>query len=133
VQDFTYDQLPARMVFGPGRARTELADEIDRLGAEWVLVIASTRDVDRVAALTGPLGTRVAATFTGVREHVPLPTAEAARAAAAEARADALLAIGGGSTTGVAKAVALTVADPGCRRAHHVLRLGGHGGVGADG
>jgi maleylacetate reductase len=112
VQDFTYDQLPARIVFGPGKARTELADEIARLGGKRVLVIASTRDADRIAALTAPLGTRVAATFTAVREHVPLPTAEAARAAATEARADALLAIGGGSTIGAAKAVALTARIP---------------------
>jgi alcohol dehydrogenase class IV len=112
VQDFTYDQLPARIVFGPGRARTALADEITRLGVERVLVIASTRDADRVAALTAPLGARVAGTFTAVREHVPLPTAEAARAAAADVRADALLAIGGGSTTGAAKAVALTARIP---------------------
>ena len=112
MQDFTYDQLPARIVFGPGRARTALADEITRLGVERVLVIASTRDADRVAALTAPLGARVAGTFTAVREHVPLPTAEAARAAAADARADAVLAIGGGSTTGAAKAVALTARIP---------------------
>ncbi len=112
MQDFIYDQLPARIVFGPGRARTELAGEIARLGAERVLVIASTRDADRIAAIIAPLGARVAGTFTAVREHVPLPTAEAARAAAAEARADAVLAIGGGSTTGAAKAVALTARIP---------------------
>ncbi len=112
VQDFTYDQLPARIVFGPGRARTELADEIGRLGARRVLLIASTRDADRVSTLTAPLGTRVAGTFTAVRAHVPLPTAEAARAAAAEVRADAVLAIGGGSTIGAAKAVALTARIP---------------------
>jgi len=112
MQEFTYEQLPARIVFGRGRARTALADEVARLGAERVLVIASTRDADRVAALTAPLGSRVAGTFTAVREHVPLPTAEAARAAAAEVRADAVLAIGGGSTTGAAKAVALTARIP---------------------
>jgi maleylacetate reductase len=112
VQDFTFDQLPARIVFGPGAARTALADEIDRLGVERVLVIASTRDAERVATLTAPLGTRVAGTFTAVREHVPLATAEAARAAAADARADAVLAIGGGSTVGAAKAVALTARIP---------------------
>jgi uncharacterized protein YjbJ (UPF0337 family) len=64
--------------------------------------------VERVAAITAPLGGRVAGSFTAVREHVPLPTAEAARAAAKEVDADALLAIGGGSTVGAAKAVALT-------------------------
>jgi maleylacetate reductase len=112
VHDFVYDQLPTRIVFGAGKARAALADEIDRLGAERVLVIASTRDGERVATLTAPLGDRLAGTFTAVREHVPLPTAEAARTAATEARADLVLAIGGGSTTGAAKAVALTARIP---------------------
>ena len=83
MHHFTFDQLAARIVFGAGRARTDLAGEISRLGAERVLVIASTRDAERVATLVEPLGDLVAGTFTAVREHVPLPTAEAARAAAA--------------------------------------------------
>ena len=47
-----------------------------------------------------------------MREHVPLPTAEAARDAAAAAGAELLLAIGGGSTIGAAKAVAMTARLP---------------------
>jgi maleylacetate reductase len=109
---FTYEQLPQRVVFGLDAARTALATEIERLGALRVLVIASTRDAERVAALLAPLGGRVAGTFTEVREHVPLPTAEAARAAAKAADADLLLAIGGGSTVGAAKAVAMTARLP---------------------
>jgi alcohol dehydrogenase class IV len=105
-----YDALPGRVVFGVGAARTELTAEVDRLGAAKVLLIASARDADRVRSLTAPLGDRVAATFTDVREHVPVATAEAARAAAAGV--DAVLAIGGGSTTGAAKAVALTTRLP---------------------
>src|SRR6476661_6314253 len=89
-----------------------MGPEIDRLGARRVLAIASTRDAERVAALLAPLGGRVVGTFTEVREHVPLPTAEAARDAAAAAGADLLLAIGGGSTIGAAKAVALTARLP---------------------
>jgi maleylacetate reductase len=65
-----------------------------------------------VAAILTPLGERVVGTFTEVREHVPLATAEAARAAAKTADADLLLAIGGGSTVGAAKAVALTARLP---------------------
>jgi alcohol dehydrogenase class IV len=112
MPSFVHDQLPARVVFGAGAARTALAGEVERLGATRVLVLASTRDSDRVAALTAPLGDRVAGMFTAVREHVPLPTAEAARAAATETGADVLLAIGGGSTVGAAKAVALTARLP---------------------
>jgi maleylacetate reductase len=43
-----------------------------------------------------------------VRPHVPVPVAESARALAREHGADLLLSLGGGSTTGTAKAVALT-------------------------
>src|SRR4029077_12920474 len=109
---FAYEQLPQRVVFGLDAARTALAPEIDRLGARRVLVIASTRDAERTAALLAPLDRRVVGTFTEVREHVPLPTAEAARAAAKRADADLLLAIGGGSTVGAAKAVAMTARLP---------------------
>ena len=112
VPGFTYDQLPQRVVFGVDAARTAIVPEIDRLGARRVLAIASTRDAERVAALLAPLGGRVVGTFTEVREHVPLPTAEAARDAAAAAGAELLLAIGGGSTIGAAKAVAMTARLP---------------------
>ncbi len=112
MQGFRYAQLPARIVFGAGAARTHMSGEVEQLGATRVLVLASTRLGERVAAVTAPLGDRVAGMFTAVREHVPLPTAEAARAAAKEVDADALLAIGGGSTVGAAKAVALTVRLP---------------------
>ncbi len=105
-----YEALPGRVVFGAGAARTGLAAEVDRLGATAVLLVASTRDADRVRALAAPLGDRVTATFTDVREHVPVATARAARAAAAGA--DAVLAIGGGSAIGAAKAVALTTRLP---------------------
>jgi maleylacetate reductase len=109
---FTYDALPGRVVFGAGAARTRLAGEVERLGAERVLLIASRRAEDTVRALVEPLGSRVAGTFTEVREHVPIETARAVRKAAEEVGADAVLAIGGGSTIGAAKAVALTARIP---------------------
>jgi maleylacetate reductase len=108
VQEFTYETLPARIVFGCGAARSRLAAEVERLGATRLLLVASDRDAERVRALVAPLRERIAATFTAVREHVPVATAEAARALATGVDADAVLAVGGGSTTGAAKAVALT-------------------------
>lgn len=110
MQEFVYDALAARVVFGPGAARTQLAPEIERLGVSRVLLIASERDAERVRALVAPLADRIAATFTAVREHVPVATAEAARGAGAGT--DAVLCVGGGSTIGAAKAVALTARIP---------------------
>lgn len=110
MRAFTYDALPGRIVFGAGAARHQLGAEVERLGATKVLLIASERDAGRVRTLVAPFADRIAATFTAVREHVPVATAEAARAAAEGA--DAVLCIGGGSTVGTAKAVALTTRLP---------------------
>jgi alcohol dehydrogenase class IV len=112
MQGFSHDQLATRVVFGAGTARTALADEIDRLGGQRVLIVASDRDPELVAGLTAPLGGRVAGRFTEVREHVPVATADAARAAAKRIDADVLVAIGGGSAVGAAKAIALTARLP---------------------
>jgi alcohol dehydrogenase class IV len=112
MRTFTYDALPGRVVFGAGAARSSLAAEVDRLGASRVLVIAAPAEAALADELTGPLGDRVAGRFAEVRQHVPVEIAEAARAAAADAGADLLLSIGGGSTTGTAKAVAMTTRLP---------------------
>ena len=104
---FTYDALPGRVVFGAGTSRSGLAAEIHRLGAARLLVIAAEPERALAEDLVRPLGDLVAGWFSEVRAHVPVEVAESARAAAREVGADALLSIGGGSTTGTAKAIAL--------------------------
>jgi alcohol dehydrogenase class IV len=103
---FTYDALPGRVVFANG-ARSRLAQELERLGVSRALVIASQRDEALVAELCGGLGDRVAGRFDEVRPHVPVEVAQRARELAAAVDADCLLALGGGSTIGTAKAIAL--------------------------
>jgi alcohol dehydrogenase class IV len=112
VRHFAYEALPGRVVFGAGAARTRLAGEVERLGARRLLVVAGSSAEAVARELAAPLGERVVEVFTGVREHVPLEVAERARAVAAAVGADALLSVGGGSTTGTAKAVALTTGLP---------------------
>jgi maleylacetate reductase len=100
---FTYDAPPGRVVFGVGSV-DQLGEEVDRLGGRRVLAIAGKRAIDD---LVGRLGGRWAASFTDVQQHVPVEAATRAVAAAADAGADCLVAMGGGSATGLAKAVAL--------------------------
>jgi maleylacetate reductase len=107
MREFEYAAWAARVVFGPGAARTRLAEHVD---GRRVLVIATAQEADLAAELSAPFQDRVAATFTGVRPHVPVEVAQTARDAARGA--DAILSIGGGSTTGTAKAVALTAGLP---------------------
>ncbi|MEU6559353.1 maleylacetate reductase [Nocardia nova] len=107
---FTYDALPGRVVFGAGTARTALRDEVDRLGAQAILLIASDSERDLASRLCARFADRLSGTFSGVRPHVPVEVAERAREAAADS--DLVLSVGGGSTTGTAKAVALTMGLP---------------------
>ncbi len=107
MRRFTYTALPGRVVFGAGAAR-ELAAEVERLGARRVLLIAGEPERALAESLTADVP--VHATFAEVRQHVPVEIAARARAAADGA--DALLSVGGGSTTGTAKAVALETGLP---------------------
>jgi alcohol dehydrogenase class IV len=108
VQDFEYTSLPARVVFGPGSAREKLAPAVDSLKAQRVLVIAAPGEEELARELVAPFAERVGEFFTDVRPHVPVFIADRARAAARRSRGDMILSVGGGSTTGTAKAVALT-------------------------
>jgi maleylacetate reductase len=72
-----------------------------------VLLVATEREKEFVEELAVSLAGRVVGVFTDVRPHVPIEVAWAARSLARESGADCLLSVGGGSTTGTAKAIAL--------------------------
>jgi maleylacetate reductase len=105
---FTYQALPTRVVFAAG-ALEQVGAEVDRLGACRVLVLGSAR---HSSSLLRILGDRVVAVSDNVVMHVPVDVAEQARALAATVQADLVVAIGGGSATGLAKAVTLTSSLP---------------------
>lgn len=99
--------VPERIVFGAGR-EADAAGELVRAGAQRVLLVAQAHHragADRVALA---LGERAAGVFTEVTTQVPIEVAEAARAQARALGVDWVLAHGGGTAIGVAKAVALT-------------------------
>ncbi|MGF1472777.1 MAG: maleylacetate reductase [Rubrobacteraceae bacterium] len=112
MRSFTYNALAGRVVFGAGTSREQLAGEVDRLGVRRVLLVATGHERELAEELARPLGERVSDIFTDVKPHVPVGVAETARKAAREEGADGLLSIGGGSTTGTAKAVALETGLP---------------------
>jgi maleylacetate reductase len=112
MQEFEYEALPVRVVFGRGAARARLADEVDRRGAARALVVASPSEEPLACELAETFAPRVAGVFAGVGPHVPIAVTEAARAQVAEVAADAVFSVGGDSTTGTAKAVALITGLP---------------------
>jgi maleylacetate reductase len=106
---FTADWLGQRVVFADG-ALERLPEEAQRLAAGRVLLIASARGPgDRAAAL---LAGTLAGRFDDVRQHVPADLALAVATEARRIRADAIVSVGGGSATGLAKICALETGRP---------------------
>ena len=103
---FTYQAHPARVIFGAG-ALAQLSAEIDRLGARRALVLCTPGQVASAARVADLLGDRAAGIFAQAAMHVPVETARRAREEARRLGADCAVAIGGGSTTGLGKAIAL--------------------------
>ncbi|WP_156681211.1 maleylacetate reductase [Sphingomonas profundi] len=110
MQPFTYQALPTRVVFGAG-AFARLPEEAAAV-ATRLLVLATPEQAGLAEDAGGRLGDLCAGVFAGAVMHVPVATVDAAEAALRRAGADGLLAIGGGSTTGLAKAIALRTGVP---------------------
>ncbi len=105
MRAFVHDLPSPRVVFGPG-ASQQVPAEVDRLGARRVLLVASARAGGPGAAVGDALGVRLAGRVTEVVMHVPVDVAARAVAAARSAGADLVVTVGGGSATGLGKAVA---------------------------
>ncbi|PWU04414.1 MAG: maleylacetate reductase [Terriglobia bacterium] len=103
---FVYQSWPARVIFGAGCVE-QLPSEIDRLGAGKALVLSTPEQRASGEDVVRRLGNRAAALFDRAVMHVPVETAHAARDQAQRLGADCCVAVGGGSTTGLAKAIAL--------------------------
>ena len=104
---FVHTFLPRRVVFGAGTL-DQVAGEVELLGVRRVLVIATRSAQDAADVVEVELGDRFAGRIDGVAQHVPTEVAEDARTKGREVGADGIVAIGGGSAIGLAKAVALT-------------------------
>ncbi|MFF0157278.1 maleylacetate reductase [Streptomyces sp. NPDC005263] len=107
---FTHETLPQRVVFAAGESPAAVAAEVEALGGSKVMLIAS----DREKELADPIAKEIPVVLRHeeVVMHVPVEVVGRALRAAVGAEADILVSVGGGSTTGLAKAVALTTGLP---------------------
>jgi alcohol dehydrogenase class IV len=109
VRSFVYSGLPSRVVFGAG-AVGKLREEVERLGAKRALLLSTPGRAAMVAAAAK--GLPLAGVFDEVVMHTPVEAANRARDLAKKLDADCCVAIGGGSTIGFGKAIALTSGLP---------------------
>lgn len=106
MKEFVYGSQPSRVVFGAG-ALAHLEREIELLGAHRALVLCTPEQQGQAQMVAERLGGRAAGIFARAVMHVPIETAREARDEARRLGADCAVAIGGGSTTGLGKAIAL--------------------------
>jgi len=108
---FVHDVPASRVVFGNGRL-ADVAAEVERLSCSRAMLVSGAPVAMYAVRVEQQLGARIVARFTDVVMHVPVPVAQQAIALAAREEVDLIIALGGGSSTGMAKAVALETGLP---------------------
>ncbi len=95
-----------RIRFGVGASR-RVADDVRALGCSRALILSTPQQVASAMQTAEDLGPLAAGIFSKAAMHTPIEITTEALAHVAEVRADCIVAVGGGSTTGLGKAVAL--------------------------
>jgi maleylacetate reductase len=103
---FTFPGMTARVIFGAGTL-SQVAAEMQSLGHARGLVLSTSHQADQAQALAASLGTLSAGVFAGAVMHTPTDVTDTAIAAFRDTAADCVISLGGGSTTGLGKAIAL--------------------------
>lgn len=99
--------IPAmRVRFGAG-VRHQVGEEMARLGLSRALILTTPQQADTGAEFATLLGAQSVGVYSKAAMHTPVPISEEATAQAISLGADCLVAVGGGSTTGLGKAIAL--------------------------
>lgn len=102
---FDYSSQPAKIYFGAG-ARARVSGVLGELGCKRALVLSTGFQKPDAEELADALGTLSAGVFSGAAMHTPIHVTEEAMKAVKETGADCVVSLGGGSTTGLGKAIA---------------------------
>lgn len=105
MKPFLYKSSPGRVVFGPGSI-ADVAREIEALGCARALILSTPFQKPDAEALADRIGVLAAGLFTDAAMHTPLEVTDRAMVEFAASGADCVVAIGGGSTIGLGKAIA---------------------------
>ncbi|MEM7709689.1 MAG: maleylacetate reductase, partial [Pseudomonadota bacterium] len=105
MRSFACALHPVRVRFGTDM-NAAIAEEANRLELTRLIVLSTPPQADAAAAVADGLGARVAGRFVEAATHMPVEVTEPAVALAREVSADGLVSFGGGSTTGLSKAIA---------------------------
>ncbi|WP_436398970.1 maleylacetate reductase [Roseobacter sp. S98] len=104
--DHRTTETQGRVRFGAG-LRHDIADEVARLGAGQALVLSTPHQSESALEIAERLGPAAVGVFCRAAMHTPVEITEEAVSHTRETGADCLVSVGGGSTTGLGKAIAL--------------------------
>lgn len=105
LDGFVFPGVPTRVLFGAGTL-AQVGDEVGQLGRARALVLSTPHQSDEAGKLANALGERAVGTFTEAAMHTPVSVTERALDAYRTSGADCVVALGGGSTIGLGKAIA---------------------------
>lgn len=105
MKNFNYVGHPSRIFFGSGTI-DRLEEEAQNLSMRRVLVITTPGQAEQGEEIAGKLGGIEPLVYPHAAMHTPVEVTETAELFLKEHSIDGLIAIGGGSTTGLAKALA---------------------------
>jgi alcohol dehydrogenase class IV len=111
MKTFVHRGQITKVVFGSG-TRSRIPEEADALGCRRVLLLCTRDQADRTVETRDLLGAAAVGTFAEAAPHTPVEVTEKAVAYARSVGADSVLAIGGGSTIGLGKAIAVRTGLP---------------------
>lgn len=114
MDPFVYNANPGRVVFGPGSIN-KLPDEIRRLGLKSPLLLSTPQQVSQVEDLAKILKSasiEPAGIYSNATMHTPSNITDEALAFLHSKSADVVVSIGGGSTTGLGKAISVRTGLP---------------------
>jgi maleylacetate reductase len=106
VEPFVYEGRPQRIIFGPGRL-AEAPDVVRAIGGTRALVLSTPEQGETAERVAGALGALSAGRFPGAVMHTPVEITDKAIGVYQTLKADCVVSVGGGSTTGLGKAIAL--------------------------
>ncbi len=105
-EEFVATSAAVRVRFGAG-VRHAVGEEMERASLTRALILTTPQQAETGEEFADRLGAKAAGLFSGATMHTPVAISEEATARAVEVGADCVVAVGGGSTVGLGKAIAL--------------------------
>jgi len=102
---FIAEELPVCVRFARG-GRLELDEDMEKLGCMRALVLTTRHQAGQGEQIVSALGSKCVGLFSNATMHTPVEVTQEAMEVAQKLEADCLISIGGGSTTGLGKAIA---------------------------